>query len=106
MDAEGEVIIGKLLARARIGDPWAVRLVVERLLPRMERRLNVELPRVEKADDVAAAVAQVIELASTGDLTMEEARAFLALLEVQRKTIETADLAVRLELLEESQKGD
>ena len=55
---------------------------------------------------MAGAVAQVIELASTGDLTMEEARAFLALLEAQRRTIETADLAVRLELLEDQRREE
>ena len=81
-----------------------MRLVVERLLPKMERRLQIDLPRVEQASDVASAVAQVIELASSGDLTVDEARAFLALLESQRKAIETSELAVRLELLEEQQR--
>jgi hypothetical protein len=104
VDGDGVEIVGKLLARAKKGDPWAVRLVVERLLPKMERRLQIDLPRVEQASDVASAVAQVIELASSGDLTVDEARAFLALLESQRKAIETSELQVRLELLEEQQR--
>jgi hypothetical protein len=103
VDGGGAEVVGRLLASAKKGEPWAVRLVVERLLPKMERRLQIDLPRVELAADVAGAVANVIDLASTGELTVEEARGFLGLLEQQRKTIETADLAVRLELLEEAQ---
>jgi hypothetical protein len=105
VDAKGAAIVGKLLEAAEGGTPWAVRFVVERLLPKASTRLELaDLPRVEKAADVAGAVATVIELAGAGELSVEEARSFLGLLEAQRKTIETADLAVRLELLEEQQR--
>jgi hypothetical protein len=79
-------------------------MVIEKILPRLERRVDVDIPRVETAGEVAAAVASVIDLAAGGDLTIEEARAFLQLLEVQRRAIETSDLAVRLELLESNAK--
>jgi len=105
LDGEGELIVRKLIDQAKAGDPWAVRMAIERLVPRRERRVVVELPRVEKAADVAGAVADVLELAASGKLTIEEARAFLALLEHQRKAIETLDLAVRLELLEQGSGG-
>jgi hypothetical protein len=104
VDGGGETIVKKLVALAKSGKPWAVRLAVERLLPRLERRVDVELSRIETAADVGAAVADVIDLAAGGSLTIEEARAFLQLIEQQRKAIETADLAVRLELLEQREK--
>jgi hypothetical protein len=102
LDGGGEAIVAKLVKLAKAGKPWAVRLVVERIVPRLERRVEVDLPRIEKAEDVAGAVATVIECAAAGSLTLEEARAFLLLIEQQRKAIETQDLAVRLELLEQS----
>ncbi|GEM_PF-3765579 len=104
MDGEGEIIVRKLIDAAKAGEPHALRLAVERLLPRIERRVSVDLPRVESAGDVAAAVADVIALAAGGDLTLEEARAFLALIEQQRKAIETNDLAERLRAIEEERE--
>ncbi len=104
VEGGGESIVKKLVALAKSGKPWAVRLAIERLLPKLERRVDVELSRVVSAADVGAAVADVIDLAAGGQLTIEEAQAFLRLIEQQRKAIETNDLAVRLELLEQSQK--
>lgn len=104
VDADGAVIVAKLIEQAKAGEPVALRLAVERLLPRLERRVEVEIPRVSAAGDVAGAVADVIALAASGDLTIEEAQAFLRLLEQQRKVIETSDLAVRLQAIEEHQK--
>jgi hypothetical protein len=42
----------------------------------------------------------IIALAAAGELTLEESRAFMGLLEQQRKAIEAADLSVRVEALE------
>jgi hypothetical protein len=104
VDGSGEAVVRKLCASAEAGAPWAIRMVVEKILPRMERRVDVELPEVETAAQVGLAIARVIALAAEGSLTIEEAKAFLQLLEVQRRAIETSDLAVRLELLEQQQK--
>ncbi len=102
LDAGGEAIVAKLVKLATKGEPWAVRLVVDRIVPKLERRVEIELPRVDRADDVAAAVAEVIACAAAGSLTIEEARGFLQLLEQQRKAIETSELAVKLEVLQEA----
>jgi len=104
VDGSGEAIVKKLCESAESGAPWAIRMVIEKILPRMERRVEVELPDVGTAAQVGLAIARVIALAADGSLTIEEARAFLQLLEVQRRAIETSDLAVRLELLEQQQK--
>lgn len=104
LDGEGELIVRKAIEQAKTGDPVAMRLLVPRLLPRLERRLQFDLQRVENAGAVAGAVADVIALASSGELTIDEARAFLGLLEQQRRAIETAELADRLAALEEEQQ--
>jgi hypothetical protein len=100
-DGDGAAIVTKLVEQAKAGEPWAVRLIVERVLPRYERRVEVDLPRAETAADVGQAIADVIDLAASGELTLEEARGFMVLLEQQRRGIETSELAIRLELLEQ-----
>ncbi len=104
VDGEGALIVRKLIQQAKQGEPVALRLAIERLLPRLERRVEIDLPRVAAAGDVAAAVADVIALAASGDLTIEEAQAFLRLIEQQRKAIETSELADRLQAIEEASK--
>lgn len=106
VDDDGDVVVRRLLLAARAGEEYAVRLVVERLLPKRERRVDVDLARVETAGDVARAVADVIDLVASSDLTIEEGRALLQLVDVQRRAIETSELAVRLELLEAEQRKE
>ena len=94
--------MGQCLAMAKKGDRVALRLVVERLLPRasLERRVEAVLPKVRKATDIAAAMGEIVARVADGSMSLEEAKAFGALLEVQRKAIETSELQVRIEALE------
>lgn len=100
LDGDAEAIVRKAVALAKDGDPVALRLCIERIMPRRERSLSIEMRRIERAHDLVQAVGDVIAAAAAGELTLPEAREFLALLESQRKALETADLAVRIEVLE------
>lgn len=105
---ECDAIISRLVKDAKKGEPVALRLAVERLIPvraARDRVVEVELPHVERARDIAAAAAAVIQHAALGDITLSEAREFMLLLEGQRKVIETSDLAIRLEVLEAQADG-
>lgn len=90
---------------AKEGDVVALRLCVDRLLPvraARDRAVELVLPAAQSAADLVAAAAVVIERAAAGGITLSEAKEFMALLEVQRKVIETSDLCVRIEALEAS----
>ena len=100
LDDGGADVVAQLVKRAKLGRPWAVRLVIERILPRHEKRIELEIPRMTRASEVAEGVATVIECAAAGEITIDEAREFLKLVELQRRAIETTDLAARLDLLE------
>lgn len=100
LDGDAEAIVKKCVALAKEGEPVALRLCVERIIPRRERSLSIDMRRIERACDLVQAVGDVIAAAAAGELTLPEAREFLALLESQRKALETADLAVRIEALE------
>jgi hypothetical protein len=100
---ESEAIMSAAIKRAKRGDGVALRLCIERLVPARaarDRAVELELPAVAQAADLVAAAAAVIERAAAGDISLSEAREFMQLLETQRKVIETAELAVRLEVLE------
>jgi hypothetical protein len=102
IEGEGEEIVRKLIARAKRGDALSVRLVVERLLPRAVPQHRVELPiaGLARAGDIVDALGVVLRSVGAGEMSLEEARQFAAILEGQRRAIETADLAVRIEALE------
>lgn len=100
---DAEAVVSKAIAMAKKGEPAMLRLVVERLVPARgarDRVVELELPAVVKAGDIAQAASVVIAAAAAGKMSLSEAREYISMLEGQRKMIETSDLAVRLELLE------
>jgi hypothetical protein len=102
----GEEVLRRVVERARRGDPLCVRLVVERLLPRATPTHSVELdlPRMQRAGDIVSALATVLGSVAAGEMTLEEAGQFARILEGQRRAIETADLAVRVDALERGEE--
>ena len=99
---DGETIVRKAIEMAKAGDPVALRLCIERVVP-VQRGAVVELalPAIGKADDVRTACAAVIAAAAAGQISLAEAREFMALLDIFRKSIETEELSVRIQLLEQ-----
>lgn len=63
------------------------------------------LPKIEKAQDCAAAMAAVLAAVAAGELPVDDGRALTDLIEAQRKTFETADIAERLEAIEKALGG-
>ena len=105
LDAIGEAAAGKVMqsvvTAAVAGDMRASEILLRRLWPeRKGRPLAVDLPPITGAADLPAAVGAVVQAVATGDLTAEEGQAIAAMLEGQRRAIETADLAARIEALE------
>lgn len=64
--------------------------------------IRLDLPSIAKAEDIPAAMVRIIEAVAAGEVTLEQGQGLAALLEGQRKAIETADLETRLKRLEES----
>ena len=63
------------------------------------------MPPVTSAADLVPALAEVVAAMGRGELTPEEAQAICAVVESQRKTIETAELEARVAALEECVPG-
>ena len=80
-----------------------MRLCVERLVPlRKGRPVVFDLPPVETAADVAVAIGELSRAMADGELTVDEASAAAAVVEMHRRAIEMTDIELRLQKLEEA----
>lgn len=96
-----QAVLEKAVESAKGGDARAAELILSRVWPaRKGRPVALTLPPVLTAADLPAALAAVVEALAAGDVTTEEAAAVAAVLDLQRKAIETADLERRLAALE------
>ena len=88
-------------AAAAGGDMRAAEILLRRVWPeRKGRVLQFKLPPVTGSADLPAALGAVVMAVGNGELTPDEATAVCAVLEAQRKAIETHDHGSRIEALE------
>jgi hypothetical protein len=103
LEDEGEGIARKAVELALAGDTTALRLVMERLIPpTRERRLRLNLPQVDKPESITAAIGVVLAAVADGTITPSEGQTVAALLEAQRKNIETLLLEARIAAIEQT----
>lgn len=96
-----ETVMRKVCELAKGGDMRAAELVLKRLWPeRKGRPVPFAMPEVREPRDVVAAIAAVTQAVADGDLSPEEGQAVAAVLETQRRVIETAELERRIAALE------
>ena len=101
LDDEGEAITRKAIEMAKAGDTTALGLVMERLVPpTRERRLALQLPKVETPEGLTTAIGAVLEAVADGKITPSEGQAVAGLIEAQKKSIETTELEIRIRDLE------
>jgi hypothetical protein len=104
LEDDRDAIVRAVIAAAKGGDPTAMRLCVERLVPlRKGRPVVFDMPPVKTAADIAGAVGELARAMAAGELTTDEASAAASVIEMQRRAIETTEIEVRLQRLEERQ---
>lgn len=107
LEGDAEEVARKAVAMAKAGDTVAMRLVLDRLCPpRKDRPVQFELPDMQTAKDVAGAIAAVVRAVAAGDLTPDEASTVASVIEMQRRAIDTHDLADRLAAIEARLAGE
>ena len=100
---ESEALTRKAVELALVGDPTAMRLCLERILPACrERTVNFALPSIESAADIAAAMKAVTSALADGAITPGEAATIAAVVDTFVRAIETSDFDRRLQLVEDS----
>ncbi|MBR0649222.1 hypothetical protein GXW78_06080 [Roseomonas terrae] len=95
-------VMRKVVEEAKGGDMRAAEILLRRLWPeRKGRPVALDMPSTTDAASVAAALSSVTLAVAAGDLSPEEGQAVAAILETQRRAIETAELEARITALEE-----
>ncbi len=101
LDGEAESIGRKCVEKALAGDMTAIRLVLERVSPpRKDRHVEFEIPAMQTTADAVQAVGAILQAVGDGTLTPAEGQTIAAIVETQRRTIETEEIERRLSELE------
>ncbi|WP_043358796.1 DUF5681 domain-containing protein [Belnapia sp. F-4-1] len=100
--AEGaEAVLRKVVEDAKGGDMRAAEILLRRVWPERKGRLvEFALPLVVSAADTVKAAAAIVSAVAGGELTPDEAQAVASVVEIQRRAIDTAELAERIAALE------
>ena len=103
MQDDASEIVKVVLEAAKRGNINAARLILERIAPiRKGRPVYLDLPPMQTAGDIAAAMAALTDAMASGDVTPDEAVTVASVFETRRKALETEELSLRLEALEEA----
>jgi hypothetical protein len=103
LDGDAEAILRKAVALAQEGDPVALRMCMDRLLPvRKDRPVLFDLPPIDGPADLPRATGALLAAVAAGELTPSEAADIGKAVDAHVKALEVSDLAVRLAKLEEA----
>lgn len=98
-------LLKKAVSMALEGDPGALRLCIDRLVPSVKATsepVKLELPKGATLSEQAQAV---MDAATSGELTTDEAAGLMAVLQGQLRIKEQDEIERRLLALEQSQGG-
>ena len=105
LDGEAEALTRKAIDLALNGDPMALRLCLERILPpRKERPVDIVLPVLTGPKDAVTVSAALLAAVAAGEIAPGEASVVGRLLELHLRAVEAHDLEARLEALETLQR--
>ena len=95
-------LVEKVVELALAGDTTALRICIDRLIPpAKEEPIDMTLPKITSPEDCTLAQAAVLHAVADGQLLPGEGQALSALIENQRKSLETTQLAQRMAAIEE-----
>ena len=93
------------LSRIAKTDPALFVRLLAQVVPKSDP-VAIALPSVETATGVSRAMAAVLEAASAGHLTLDEAQALAGILETQRRALELGEIVDRITALENHRSED
>ncbi|MET4801412.1 DUF5681 domain-containing protein [Bradyrhizobium sp. LB11.1] len=95
-------IVAKIIRQAKRGDRASQKLIVDRIEPpRRGRAAPFPLPAIKTTGDVVAALQAITTAMAAGQLSPAEAVEISAVVELQRRAIETAEIETRLKAIEQ-----
>nr|WP_043388129.1 MULTISPECIES: DUF5681 domain-containing protein [unclassified Methylobacterium] len=103
LDGDAEAILNKAVEMAKDGDPVALRLCLDRLIPvRKDRPITFTLPEIETTANLTKATRALMQGVADGEITPSEAAELSKLVDAHVKAIEAVAFAGRLAALEQA----
>jgi hypothetical protein len=101
-DEAAKEILGRLTESAKGGDIRAAEIILARVWPVRKGRpvTTLDIPPMVTPGDIVMALGAITNAMAAGEITPEEGASVASVLEVKRRSIETADLMARIEALE------
>lgn len=107
IEEHGESIIKTCTIQALKGDPTALRLCMERLIPPSRSSgPRFQFPTVNSADDLGTAFQALLKQTAQGRIKPRDAEAMAGVLETRRRLAETEEMNSRLKAVEEKVAKD
>ncbi|MCX7314015.1 MAG: DUF5681 domain-containing protein [Alphaproteobacteria bacterium] len=107
LDGDADAIMRKLVEMAKDGDPTALRLCLDRMLPaRRDRPIAFDFDEIKCPADAVKASSAALAACADGSITPDEAIKVMGLITSHLAMLEGAELETELRALEqEVQKG-
>ena len=102
LDGEADALVRRCIELALEGNPAAMKLCFERLVPRRGRSVKLELPAIESAADIAPAIGAITRAVAEGDLSPYDGAELSRIVESWVRALEVADFEHRLKELEDA----
>jgi hypothetical protein len=88
LDGEAQEITRKVIELAKQGNPMALKVCLDRVLPpRKDRPISLKMPKVKEASDTPQALNAILAAVSQGDITPSEAGILAGLVGATNKAI-------------------
>jgi hypothetical protein len=98
-------ITSKLVEKAKAGEPWAIKLVLDKLVPNAKGApVTFRLPRLEKAAELRGALAAILRGVSQGKITPDEGQAVATVLNGLGLALIVEELETQLEHLQRERR--
>ncbi len=103
LEGEAEKITRKAVKMALKGNPIALRICIERLVPPCrERSLRVKMPALKSTEDLPKLTAAILRAVGKSEITPSEATALSTLIMAHARGVEITEFEKRLAAIEKS----
>jgi hypothetical protein len=100
-DSEAEALSRNAVELALGGSEGALRICLDRIIaPRRERPIQLAIPPIRSASDIAAAMGTIVKAAAQGTITPDEAFKLSQMVDTFIRAIDSSDFDRRLKILE------
>jgi hypothetical protein len=102
LDGEADALVRRCVELALDGNPAAMKLCLERLVPRRGRAVKLDMPEIATAADIAPAIGAIARSVAEGGLSPYDGAELSRIVESWVRALEAGEFERRLKELEDA----